>query len=138
MRTSPTFTLTLLLSAALMGTAVPPAYADDDVFDDIVKMLEKPQKERDKNRHRALYSVHFDRWLKLFLNGDDKQADSEWAAVLKETRGTVDFHPLLTGLVARIHFLEDTDRERIIKRGGLQKVFQTVLTSTEHHLGRDH
>ncbi|MBK8220939.1 MAG: tetratricopeptide repeat protein [Candidatus Obscuribacter sp.] len=128
----------LVLSVLLIISAAGAAEARDDVMSDFDKIMDRGRGNSENDPcQRALNSKHFDNWLKAYAEGKDSDADREWVEVLKCARGTNELKCLVSGVSIRLHFLDDTATEQVEKRSGLAAAHQSLLHSTEAHLGKD-
>jgi len=110
--------------------------AKDSVMSDFQQFEEK---EYDLQNHsyvdRALYSKHTDKWIRAYLDGDSKTAQTEWIALLKAAKGAVSIKELLKGIKSRLVFMEGPDGDKFVKRGNFFGVLKQTFAESETFLG---
>jgi hypothetical protein len=105
---------------------------ESNAFNDLTSALGSLNEDQCQ---KTLYSSNVDQWIRLFLDGKDKEAALKWNQVLASTAGATTLRPLIRGLHIRLSFMGDADADKFAARGGMKQADNCMLTATAAKLG---
>ena len=100
-------------------------------------MNESGDPRNDARNDRALYSASADRWIKAYLDGDNKKAQAEWNAMMKASRGAYNLRELLRSMRRRLEFLDGKEYEKYAARGRFLGALKQIYAETEVAVGKN-